>query len=509
MSTLIDEVTWQQQKNILVQQLDLPATGAEAVTFLTQDLALSYEETLKNWDSSEMAKITEVDGRDKITITKLRKVRIRKDEIAFRQRVRTLMPKIDLSDLLLEVNQQLQLAQCFTHTTEKEIRMKNIDISIMAVLLAEACNIGLVPVSKESPNSLKFDRLMYVDHQYLRIDTLSAANNRIISAHKKLKNSMIWGDGQMASADGIRYVMPQRSLYSRSNPKYFGRGRGITFYNFVSDQYIGFHGMVVTGTLRDSLYLLEGFLNQTSSLKPTQIMTDTAGYSDLIFGLFGLLGFQFSPRIANNQATKLWRINPVADYQILNGVSQNRINTHLIETNWDDILRIAGSLKAGTVNATELTKALQREGQPTTLGKAITEYGKVYKTKHQLRYISDDIYARQILEQLNKGEARHALCRNIFYGRKGKLYQTYFDGMEEQLNALSLVTNAIIYWNTLYLEKVIDQMRTEGFDCSEAMVGKLSPLMSFHINFIGKYTFQYDERLKDGHLRPLGDVDEI
>lgn len=86
----------------------------------------------------------------------------------------------------------------------------------------------------------------------------------------------------MASADGIRYITPQRSLYSRSNPKYFGRGRGITFYNFVSDQYIGFHGMVVSGTLRDSLYLLEGFLNQPSELTPNQIMTDTAGYSDMI-----------------------------------------------------------------------------------------------------------------------------------------------------------------------------------------------------------------------------------
>lgn len=57
--------------------------------------------------------------------------------------------------------------------------------------------------------------------------------------------------------------------------------------------------MVVPGTLRDSLYLLDGFLNQTSGLEPKQIMTDTAGYSDLVFGLFGLLGFQFSPRIAN------------------------------------------------------------------------------------------------------------------------------------------------------------------------------------------------------------------
>ena len=229
----------------------------------------------------------------------------------------------------------------------------------------------------------------------------------------------------------------------------------------------------------------------------------------MIFGLFALLGFQFSPRIANDKGTKLWRIDSDADYHELNTLSQNKINLTLIQTYWEEILlkpmfvRVAGSLKSGKVNATELTKALQRNGQPTELGKAITEYGKVYKTKHQLRYISDEIYARQILEQLNKGESRHALCRNIFYGRKGKLYQTYYDGMEEQLNALGLVTNAIIYWNSLYLEKVFEQMKKEGYDCSEEMLRKQSPLISDHINFVGKYTFKYEQELSDGKLRPL------
>lgn len=74
-----------------------------------------------------------------------------------------------------------------------------------------------------------------------------------------------------------------------------------------------------------------GFLNQTSVLEPKQIMTDTAGYSDLVFGIFGLLGFQFSPRIANNHGTKLWRINLTTDYKMLNEVSQNKINTTRIE----------------------------------------------------------------------------------------------------------------------------------------------------------------------------------
>ncbi|EGO8405602.1 Tn3 family transposase, partial [Enterococcus faecalis] len=482
------------------EQLELPASANEMASLLKNDLELSYKEALDRWPTSKMARI---ENTDRLIVSRLKKTYEKKEDKSFRRRIQQLLPKIDLSDLLLEVNQQLMLTQSFNHLSDKDTKMKDLDISLLAVLLSEACNIGFSPVSKEGVDSLKYDRLVYVNHHYIRVDTLSDANKKIIHAHRKLATSKIWGDGQMASADGIRYVTPQRSLYSRSNPKYFGRGRGITFYNFVSDQYIGFHGMVVSGTLRDSLYLLEGFLNQPSDLTPNQIMTDTAGYSDMIFGLFGLLGFQFSPRIANDKGTKLWRIDSNAYYGELDTLSQNSINMELIYTHWEDILRVAGSLKSGKVNATELTKSLQRNGQPTPLGKAITEYGKVYKTKHQLRYISDEIYARQILEQLNKGEARHSLCRNIFYGRKGKLYQSYFDGMEEQLNALSLVTNAIIYWNSLYLEKVFEQMSVEGFDCSEEMIRKHSPLISEHINFVGKYSFRYEKELSSGILRPL------
>lgn len=500
MDFLLNEQIWEKQRSVLVEQLNLSGSAEKMRASLTRDLELSYTEALNRWPLSKMARI---EDNNQLIISRLQKNYERKEDKEFKLRMLQLLPKIDLADLLLEVNQRLNLMVSFNHLSDKETRMKNLDISLLAVLLSESCNIGFSPVSKEGIESLKYDRLVYVNHHYVRMDTLSTANQKIIDAHRKLSTSLVWGNGHMASADGIRYITPQRSLYSKSNPKYFGHGRGITFYNFVSDQYIGFHGMVVSGTLRDSLYLLEGFLNQPSALTPKQIMTDTAGYSDMIFGLFGLLGFQFSPRIANTKGTKLWRIDTEANYGELNEISQNKINVELICRHWEDILRVAGSLKSGRVNATELTKSLQRNGQPTSLGKAITEYGKVYKTKHQLRYISDEIYARQILEQLNKGEARHALCRSIFYGRKGKLYQTYYDGMEEQLNALGLVTNAIIYWNSVYLEKVFEQMAREGYDCSEEMIRRQSPLIHEHINFVGKYTFRYEEGLSEGELRPL------
>jgi TnpA family transposase len=87
-------------------------------------------------------------------------------------------------------------------------------------------------------------------------------------------------------------------VHAGPNPKYFGIGRGVTWYNLLSDQFSGLNAITVPGTLRDSLILLAVVLEQQTNLQPTQIMTDTGAYSDVVFGLFRLLGYRFSPRLA-------------------------------------------------------------------------------------------------------------------------------------------------------------------------------------------------------------------
>ena len=79
-----------------------------------------------------------------------------------------------------------------------------------------------------------------------------------------------WGGGEVASADGLRFVVPVRTVHAGPNPKHFGIGRGVTYYNLVSDQFTGLHGITVPGTLRDSLVLLAVALEQQTELQPTQ-----------------------------------------------------------------------------------------------------------------------------------------------------------------------------------------------------------------------------------------------
>ena len=101
--------------------------------------------------------------------------------------------------------------------------MTDLDISMMAVLLAEATNIGIGSVSKKNVASLKQGRLSYVRLNYERLETLIAANNCIVTSYNQLDMAAYWGDGTVASADGIRYVTPRKSIYSKANNKYYGK----------------------------------------------------------------------------------------------------------------------------------------------------------------------------------------------------------------------------------------------------------------------------------------------
>ncbi|MFP3599831.1 Tn3 family transposase, partial [Chryseobacterium sp. SIMBA_029] len=85
------------------------------------------------------------------------------------------------------------------------------------------------------------------------------------------------------------------------------------------------------------------------------IATDEASYSDLVFGLFRMLGYRFSPRISDIGDTRYWRAHwpnePATDYGPLNAIARHKVNLAKIETHWPDMLRVIGSLVTQQVRA--------------------------------------------------------------------------------------------------------------------------------------------------------------
>ena len=216
-----------------------------------------------------------------------------------------------------------------------------------------------------------------------------------------------------------------------------------------------------------------------------------------------LLGYRFSPRLADLGETRFYRINASANYGALNSIARHRINTELITRNWDDLLRVAGSLKLGYVSAHDLMSTFQGSGRTSTLARALGEYGRIGKTLHLLDLADDELYRRSLLIQVNKGERRHGLARTVFHGRGGELRQAYREGQEDQLGALGLVLNAIVLWNTRYMGLALDELRAASMLIQPEDVERLSPLVHHHIHLDGRYSFSLPDPLAHGELRPL------
>ena len=413
------------------------------------------------------------------------------------------LPRVDLPELLLEIDARTGFAGAFTHASEAEARARDLATTLRAVLLAKACNTGLEPLVRPDMPALRRSRLSWVRQNYLRAETLTWANARLVAVQNCIDLARRWGGGDVASADGLRFVVPVRTIHAGPNPKYFGPERGVTYYNLVSDQFTGLNAVVVPGTLRDSLLILGLLLDQETDLEPVEIMTDTAAYADTVFGLFWLLGYQFSPRLADIGDARFWRIDKTADYGALNGLARQRIDLDLIKQNWEDLLRLAGSLKLGRIHAGAIMRVLQVKDRPTTLARALAELGRIIKTLHMLGYIDSKEKRRRILTQLNRQEFRHRLARRVCHGDRGEIRKAYRQEQEEQLGALGLTLNAIALWNSTYIQAAIDQLTLEGWDISQLDIARVSPLLFKHINFLGRYAFDLPQAVAEGALRPL------
>jgi len=502
---LLSGAAWEAARPAVCRTLGVSPSADEELGRLSARLDLAWRETASRVPGNPaVAIVTTPDGAD-LSVEPLEKIEEPPSLVALRAATDARLPRLDLPELILEIHARTKFADCLTHASEGGARAADIATSICAVLIAEATNTGFEPLVRMDTPALRRSRLSWVRQIFFRAETLIAANATLVAAQNSIALARLWGGGGVASADGLRFVVPVRTIHSAPNPHYFGRERGVTWYNLSSDQYTGLNAITVPGTLRDSLNLLAVVLGQETDLSPTEIMTDTAGYTDAIFGIFHMLGYQFSPRIADVGGARFWRVDPRADYGTLDGLAANGINLRLVAEHWDDLLRLAGSLKLGVVRAAGLTRTLQANDRPTKLARALQELGRLVKTLYLLRFIDDDGYRRRILIQLNRHEGRHRLARTIFHGKRGELRQRYREGQEDQLGSLGLVTNIVVLWNTLYMDAALAQLRSDGYEVRAEDAAHLSPLGPGHVNMLGRYAFTLPDTVARGELRPLRD----
>jgi TnpA family transposase len=219
--------------------------------------------------------------------------------------------------------------------------------------------------------------------------------------------------------------------------------------------------------------------------------------------LFDLLGLQFAPRIRDLGDQHLYRVDRTHTYRHLGPRLKGTIQRDRILRRWDDLLRVAGSLKLGWVTASLFISKLQAYPRQNSLTRALQEYGRLIKTIFILHYLQSEEYRRRINAQLNKGEALHALRRFLFFANEGKVRRKDAEEQLNQASCLNLMTNAVVAWNTIYMMAALDALTAEGYAVEGDDLVHLSPARYEHINPYGKYRFELDAEWSRTTLRPL------
>jgi len=164
-----------------------------ALARLGKALDTAYRQTAANLPANRDVRIERVDGKDRLVLTPLEKLDDPPSLQALREQVASRLPRIDLPDALLEIQARTGFAQEFTHLSEGNARVADLPTSLCAILLAQACNVGLETVVQPGVPALTQDRLLWVQQNYLRAETLLRANARLVEAQSRLPLAQRWG----------------------------------------------------------------------------------------------------------------------------------------------------------------------------------------------------------------------------------------------------------------------------------------------------------------------------
>ena len=220
-SKLLQGATWESMKTKVLSTLGWSANVEESLNLLKRNLDAAFKNTSKNWNNNPAVRVEVVKGKEKIVLSPLDRLEEPDSLVLLRTQVASLIPNTDLPGLLLEITALTRFTDQFTHISQGSSRIKDLSVSLCAVLIAKACNIGLGPVVQLGISALEYDRLTWVEQNYFRTETLTQANAVLVEYISKLTLAKAWGGSEVASADGIRFVVPPKTIYAGGQSSIF------------------------------------------------------------------------------------------------------------------------------------------------------------------------------------------------------------------------------------------------------------------------------------------------
>ncbi|MBV8419935.1 MAG: Tn3 family transposase [Hyphomicrobiales bacterium] len=494
-----DERSWQEHGDEAYRKLNLPTDTRVFLDRIAATLYQAAKAAAAGLPRNCFAKVE--NGR--IKLKQPDAMPVPRELRRLRDTIRASMPRVRIEDLLQDVDEWCGFTRAFQPLGGYTPRGgHDAHRALLATLIAHGTNLGLAAMS-QSTDCLTAEALQDTSRWFLRDATLKAANTILVDYHHQLPISRVWGNGSRSSSDGQRFAIERDSLLGAFYPRYFGYyQRVLTVYTHTSDQNSVYATQVISCAPREALYVLNGILDNDTALRICEHTSDTHGATEQLFGICALLGIDFMPRLKDLADQVLYRIDRDADYGALDPVLRGTISLDLIAEQWDQLVRIVASLKDHTAPADVVLQRLINAAPADRLAKALTALGSLVKTIHILRYIHDAPLRQAIQLQLNRGEFRHILAKWLFFANQGDFRVGDYEEIMNKASCLSLLSNAVLVWNTVHIARIVAQLRAGGHDVKDEDLARVSPLLQAHTVPSGSY-FQSPRRRSDLVPQPV------
>jgi TnpA family transposase len=401
-------------------------------------------------------------------------------------------PLVELLDMLKETDLRVNFTHHFqTAATRTGLSRKTLQKRLLLCLYALGTNAGF----KRMAHAERPQDLLYIKRRFIFKDNLRAAIAEIVNAIFKVRSSHIWGEATTACAsDSKKFAAWDQYLLTEWHVRY--RGPGIMVYWHIDKKSACIHSQVKGVSSSEVAAMIEGVLRHCTDMNVEKNYVDSHGQSEVAFAFCHLLGFQLLPRLKpiNRQRLYLPLKEMSGAFANLQPVLTRPIRWHLIEQQYDEMVKFATALRLGTAETEAILRRFTRKGPQHPTYKALAELGKAVKTIFLCEFLHSLELRREIHEGLNVIENWNSANSFIFYGRSSEIATNNREEQEMAVLAMHLLQVCMVYINTLMIQQILAepdwQNRLEPED-----LRALTPLIYAHVNPYGRFYLDMDERL--------------